>query len=448
MSLRNPSQFSLWKEENIDASCLLKIRTNTENSPEKAFQVRRSGVHSRMLVALSGYTGIINKKLNDTTERLLHVRKTKIRRVSGQVIGKRKTMHLRKIKFLETEILNLKMQYLTWRQQFWRTKQRQAAGFVKLFGGSMIPQSYVFSVSEEFFLQEMPGESQIKERIEKLKTALQHVASAMNTDETSPFARDFEPALATLIGEGLSRIDPETKVVPVLPGENMFTRAVLQSEAGELIDTFIREAISNGFAHFASRAPQLCFQLIEPFTDLGPEAQGVALSLYHRVLVNRAYELYGDDVFDGHVPRICGARMRDFVMAPELKPEGDDEEYVRDVFLRDLELRPVIDSFTELGFLVDPIDILFRLKSAMTKVNEIARKRQCEENHIVAFDDMFGMLIGALIASDLAEPVSVYRRTTLLVGREAISSVLECAMLNFEALVIEIKSWDEKRRSV
>ena len=118
---------------------------------------------------MSGYTGIINKKLNDTTERLLHVRKTKIRRVSGQVIGKRKTMHLRKIKFLETEILNLKLQYLTWRQQFWRTKQRQAAGFVKLFGGSMIPQSYVFSVSEEFFLQEMPGESQIKERIEKLK---------------------------------------------------------------------------------------------------------------------------------------------------------------------------------------------------------------------------------------------------------------------------------------
>ena len=164
--------------------------------------------------------------------------------------------------------------------------------------------------------------------------------------------------------------------------------------------------------------------------------------------MNRAYELYGDDVFDGHVPRICSARMRDFVMAPELKPKGDDEEYVRDVFLRDLELRPVIDSFTELGFLVDPIDILFRLKSAMTKVNEIARKRQCEENHIVAFDDMFGMLIGALIASDLAEPVSVYRRTTLLVGREAISSVLECAMLNFEALVIEIKSWDEKRRSV
>ena len=87
MSLRNPSQFSLWKEENIDASCLLKIRTNTENSPEKVFQARRAGVHSRMLVALSGYASIINARLEETNGKIQKMRRTKIHHVGDKVVA-------------------------------------------------------------------------------------------------------------------------------------------------------------------------------------------------------------------------------------------------------------------------------------------------------------------------------------------------------------------------
>ena len=448
MSLRNPSQFSLWKEENIDASCLLKIRTNTENSPEKVFQARRAGVHSRMLVALSGYASIINARLEETNGKIQKMRRTKIHHVGDKVVGKRKMMQLRKIKFLQTEVLSLKNQYLTWRQQFWKTKQRQAASFVNLFGGSTIPKAFVFSVSEDFFIQDMPGERQMKERIRKFKVALKNMLAVTNTEPTSSFARDFDSALTALSGRGIEQMDPESKVIPILKGEDMFARAVLQGETGEMIDEFVKGAIADGFAEFAVKAPQLCCQLVDGISGLPVTAQSVALSLYYRVVVNRAYELYRGDLFEERVPSIFHAKMSDFVMLAGVKPVGEETDSVRDVFARDEEFRQVADEFTRMAFLVDPIDVLFSVRTAISKIHEIAMKRKSdtsESNQLMAFDDVFGLLIGSLIASDCPDPVTIYKRTTSLLGRQAISSILEFAMSNLEALTIEVTSWDEKR---
>jgi hypothetical protein len=296
-------------------------------------------------------------------------------------------------------------------------------------------------------------------RIAALEALRCHYLSSIAMIEKPLWVEDFDRFMLLLLQKAVRAMDPELVLCPHLEDEISLSRALFKSglKQGLAIDCFIKRQNSENFTNFGPKITPFCLALI-PFSEkLCNEGQAAGFLIMFRAVMNRIYELK-PSVFrfrDGYW-RIASAmgQMPVSAVVPEgIGPHGSAGNGVRDVFCNDPLFRKCSEWITCATFEVNPVDTLARIHTGCAILHQATLDKMMtyEEDGskfrpLVGFDDLFSLLIGTFLASDLPDAYGLGRMVHMFNPAAYYSPVMDYTGANLEAFILHCKS--QKRKMV
>lgn len=123
--------------------------------------------------------------------------------------------------------------------------------------------------------------------------------------------------------------------------------------------------------------------------------------------------------------------------------EVDDSTSIRDFFLGQSCFDEARNEMLNIIFASNPFDMLFHFHNVISSVNSLAReyqKKTNQKNYMIAFDDLFVLLYGIFLSSDLPDIFYTSKVIDMYLKRFHLCSFFEYAKSTIEALVIYLKT--------
>jgi hypothetical protein len=190
-----------------------------------------------------------------------------------------------------------------------------------------------------------------------------------------------------------------------------------------------------------------------PLSD--DRSQAIALMLFYRLIVDRVYETV--PLFHAHVPythklaEIRACEIRSMGLPAELVPKCNETDCVHDVFSHDSQFFSPGQALDTLHFLINPVEIMIQFRNMMVQGHGIRLRQKfgreptdAELQMILGFDELFTMMLGSFLASDVVDTPPMGTIVKLLSPRTDLSPLLEYSLVCIEAILMEIEGWGTK----
>jgi hypothetical protein len=341
------------------------------------------------------------------------------------------------------------------RRRLLEQKRDHTLHFLQLFAWNLIPPDSVFSVVDQFFQLKTTTDRRNFSEVERLQSFVRRLEGEISEFPVPRSVASFTRFFARLVAKAVPLYDEELCYFPNLPAEVSLSRAVFGSRLGKRIDRFIQRSVDGGWSQFADGVPIFCRTLVRD-ADLRTETeQSIGVLLFFRLVVNRVYEC---------VPQFHSATTNSTVIGvvwnspngsmglpKELMFQEASDVAAHQFFRATQKFAEPAGFLAALDFLVNPIDILIGFRQMMIQVHANAVKEQLGRQPtkkdlqlILGFDELFTLLFGSFLASEVADVGGIKEIVELLTPRHDLSPVLEYSLVCLEAVLLEINRMNAK----
>jgi hypothetical protein len=318
-----------------------------------------------------------------------------------------------------------------------------------------LPLESHISVDPSFFKTEFqppPGSLFKQAALTAYITRKREEITKFKTPKPGSFSKFLDKAI---INE-LPNLNSELSYIPPCPVEVALSRAVFRgafSHIDEEIDQLIQHVAQR--SGFCDHVIEFALSKIRNCESRSSQEQSVGLMILFRIVYDRLYEkkwrtvMPPDDSITDTIIQASRLPVKVFHFPYDAPFTMFRDMEVREYFLTQFS-RDNPDMFlSELMFLTNPLDCLFCVHRSITSINcalvttHIGSRREVtaqDLRQVMNFDDMFSLLIGILLASDVPEFVTIAE----YVGRFGPQQALSCSFLyaraSLSALVSHFRS--------
>jgi hypothetical protein len=402
-----------------------------------------------MIDALSRLSTTLDEEITSATNRLAKINAdTSQPRLILQFNSARK-MRLRILRFASIEARTSEMHLCESRRRLLEKRREHTGHFIHLFTANLIPSDSAFTVVDPFFQLDTAVDRRNLLEVERLQSLVKRLEGEVSEFPLPRSVASFTKFFGRLVAKAAPLYDEELCYFPALAGEVSLARAVFGSPLGERIDKFIQRSVDGAWSQFADGVPIFCRMLVRNI-DLRTETeQSIGVLLFFRLVVSRVYER----VPQFHLATTDPAKISTVWNCPfglmglpeELVSPGAGDVAAHEFFRSTQKFAEPAEFLAGLDFLINPIDILVGFRQMMIKVHANAVREQLGREPtgkdlqlILGFDELFTLLFGSFVASEVADVGGIKEIVELLTPRHDLSPVLEYSLVCLEAVVLEI----------
>lgn len=452
-SLKAIAKLEQWKFNNEDVLPYMSFRfpQHPQESQEEIrnFYKNRSSAHEQIVNQLIH----IKKNIHTEFAKILSKMKFEIRlfpKFSRIFEDQSSNFEARKLLYLNKKLKKMVGQYYEGLQPYINEKLRYSEMMTSLFSQNIVPKECIVSVYPEFF--NLDYQTKLLFKIQLINAFGKNMVVKLASVPKPLWINDFHSFFFKLIDEGLQILNDELFYFQSLPGEVSLTRYFFatHSREGHAIDLFIAQSANANFKDFTKRVVVFLMAMIKEL-KIATDKQSVALLMIYRILMDRIYETNtqyfeaSTDV-DPIIP-ISTYPISSFTMPMNMVKISDPNESIRNCFLRDQNYTSAAHIMNFAIFSTNPIDVLYHIHNAMVMIHKAAitnlnNKTPTEEDlkHLLGFDDLFSLLLGTTLASDIPDIQEIGRLMKIFVPYDCMSPQLEYANSNLEAIVLYLTS--------
>lgn len=444
--------FAAWCCENPEVARYVSVVVFDGRSGEtqSEFTKTRRRVHQQVLQELHKFSDSVSD-LMTKMEHELKVLSARPFPSPGQLIfNTTENMTIRKVAFLEIEILRLKTAIFN--KKFARLSdlyRRACTALSLLEEPALFPECLYLTLESNFFFMGLDDITSIDtNKVYRLISCHKALLERIKTFQKPVWLRDYPKFLNTLIDKALSShlYDQGCSYVPYIDGEVSLSRCFFESDSRYVvrIDDVICKNINK--ADFISHILNLCFTLIPERETMPPARQSVALLMIFRAVFHRFYEKFSSLLYKPPSPDLKNVwveretSVSQFSLPEMLMSRGwDGDASVLDVFSHEPLFVPASQFLFMSIFEANPIDAIYLVHKALLSIKKgaIVNGSRVDADQIhkfVCFDDFFSLFIGALLASDVPDIFHLTWFVSTYLPKEGLSADLFYASANLEAL--------------
>lgn len=364
---------------------------------------------------------------------------------------KKDNLDVRKILYISQKLQKMIQKYSNGYIEF-LTQKLNYADDILVFLKKIVPPQCVISVFPEFF--SLSYENNIIEKFYQLRNLRQRLFEHLSNRPKPVWISSFATFFSNLIKEANKFTDPELFYFEPIESEISLSRYlfVAHGREGRAIDKFIAQLSSLKFSTFPDRIVDFCMALIPRDLIVSNQDQSTAILLLYRALMDRIYTTqttyFKQSTDYKRYWEFSYHKIIEFTIPPNMLRITDQNQSIRDAFLSDEIYREASVNITSSIFHSCTIDTLFSIHIGMVLIHKAAIKnivnREPKEEdlkQLLSFDDLFSLLLGTILASDIPDIEQIQRVLKTFVPRSCLSPQLEYANANLEAILLHLKKF-------
>ncbi|EAY17375.1 hypothetical protein TVAG_319700 [Trichomonas vaginalis G3] len=327
-----------------------------------------------------------------------------------------------------------------------------------LFSGNVIPSSKILRLKDNFFKITFPDSIAHEEKTLKYFQAYTKRLAAQIAQFQEPvWKNSFHSFLIDLIKQGKSRLDQELMYFRELEDEISFSRAlfnpqsIYQSKIDELFKSDLKTENTN---EFVLEIMDFCDDFV-PEDELDSDEQTCCILILVRAIFNRFYErcekLFAPK-YDSDYQKIEDLKQIPVLLFTiptelvQLPITGSISSYFRS----DPFFLAAAQFLSQTIFQSNPIDSLYYIHKCLIGIQKGALIRRLggvdakleDVRSLLCFDDLFSLLFGILMASDIPDIYFVADFISRYAPKNSLSPAFEYATANIEALIEHVRRVD------
>lgn len=442
--------FERYLQAHQEVSQFIDLSTSSQQNNIQNFQQTRTRTHQKLV---RQFEYMIEKMHKECTRLASHIKlaNTKIPVAQGFVYDRQEdNMKIRISSFLhhKLERSSLKLLHNTYKDI--NERAQIASLILQMLTKDLIPNIYIIYIKKNLF-DLKPNEKRLK-HVKMLRAARKYSVEAIESFKLPLWKPNYQSFFHSLVNEALQKVDQELFFFPSLEGEQHLARYLFKtnSKEGRAIDNFISRCALNSFSDFNTRIIPFCSALLPSFMADNTEEQSVALLLYYRAIIDRIYEIR-PNLFQPSANyqkqwELTYRPISTFTFPENMVPKFESDISVRKAFSSDPNYGRAARELNAAVFCVNPIDAMYYLHCGMIIIhrgaitNMLGRDPNMDEvQTLLGFDDLFSLLVGTMMASDIPDADQLYELTKVFTPRSCLSPLLEYASANLEAFVTHCK---------
>ena len=444
------SAFDVWKQKNPSLIKMIKLTPINDQISKEKFNKRRIECHEKekqRLVDLS----VKLEKLEKEVEAELFETEKKINKQQKEINlyyqDKAQNMQVRVMSFLRYTYIRTLISFISDYLNTVLKRMKDVVSLSSLFLENIIPENEILTFTDE--LLNLQKNRVLERQYRCLRTKYFVVKKEVESYKDPPYIKNPKSFFKLLKDKAYEEGKKHNLYFNSIPEEIGFSAYLFASPSaeGEKIDKFIEEQEKVDFDGFGDKAISLCHSLIPPSKNA--DETTISITLFFRQISERAYDRIYPKLPQISNPEVIISYsqkpMCDVLISLASLPPFPPETPLRDGFLFD----PLFNSAT--GWLTDAIfvpcilDVLHYVSLCMRKiwyasmVMQLGREpTDCEMNTIPAFEEMFSLVFGAVLSSDIPDVIQFCTAVTKLAPFSRLSSDLEFAATSIAAVLEHI----------
>ncbi|OHT10917.1 hypothetical protein TRFO_19594 [Tritrichomonas foetus] len=448
--------------EPITPSMLCRNLTNQIHS----FTSKRTAIHNRMVSKLLDFGNLIQKKQEKAIYNLGEVSRRRLCKVGplcfdNNIINMKK----RELVFINRKILELLIKKYNIEIYYYFDRINQVKLFLTLFSNdsASIPLDKAFRIIDKFFEIDFgQNHHKITNKIKSLTSRHQSIQNYLKNQHIPLWFTNFNKFFQENVKKNKEKMDMGISYAFPLEFENSISRAIFcqrtiqGAKIDQLVEKFSKLDIEKESEHFNNEVIDLCTQLIPPNIKRNGVEQNISLIIFYRIFFDRLYEKYSQKLipdFSKSVEQlydITKLQLKYFHIPKwfHLQPE-DLEKPISEFFQNDQLLKETTLLIDESTFATNPIDALYSIHKSLLKIhksglihgsNENNNSTHDENSKLLSFDDLFSLLIGVLLSSNLTDVFGLCHFLEKFAPKNCLSNPFEYAHAGITALVMHCKN--------
>jgi hypothetical protein len=443
----DPAAFNRWRTRNPDLITYLSI---TE-LPRPLEPSKWKEIRTRMLSDLQVANEQIHTDLKANDREAVHVQQITIPPVDGRIFDS--PSENRKVwisAWLRRKLVRFSRKVIAYKRLFLGGRLIAISAFQELFSKVSVGNLHLSIVSE--FFDTSIAKHAISKRYRSLQNHRDQIVRDLNHAAKPAWLSNFDAFLISTIDKGVSMATPDVYYFAPLPEETSLSRCLFATNSphGRAIDHFLRCAGHTKFHDFASRIVEFCCALLPRGVASSPDRISAGMMIVFRVIMSRLFEtetwIYENDAapFLEDAAVLSRSSLESLQIPPDIAPHMSGT--LREAFLANAHFREAAEFITVASFETNPIDGLWCINRAITQVHTgaiataVGRPPTEEElKQLLPFDDLFALLVGTVMASDIPDLYQFGRVMKLFTPESCFSPLLEYAGAHLEAVIAHCK---------
>jgi hypothetical protein len=446
-----PATFEEWKRAYPRILGYLGTQSNSKGpSFARIFAQKRKGIHSRTIDSLSQFSVRLDEEITRISTKIESLKLEPLPAFLPLQYNKQRNMKCRILYFTATAGHANHRNYYESRREFLEEKRDDLLQIMRLYKRNLVPEDFVFTINDHFYSLEKPIDQNRLAEIDRLLAYSRRLESEIASFSIPLSVSNFPSFVQNLVSKTLPHFDEELGWFPHMKGEIQLSRAVCRSKTGQRVDSFIQKSIDTNWSQFSEAVVFVCRQLAADLILPDDTSQAIALMLFYRLIVDRVYEtvplFHAKVEYTNRLAEIRASEIQSMKLPSEFVPRCQGTECVRAVFEGDSQFAGPGRALDTLHFLINPLEVIIQFRNMMVQGHSLRLTqklgREPTENElqmILAFDELFTMMLGSFLASDVVDVPPIGTIVKLLSPRGYMTPILEYSLVCIEAILMEIE---------
>jgi hypothetical protein len=452
-----------WLTEHQPLVEYLDIINGRHSYRHPAFSAKRAAVWNRMVSRLLELETQLHAVVDTLTSTSAQIAAEPIQAQSIPLYDDpRRNLAVRSLSFARHHVYRLRLSVVSRSFDQVTRHLQQTGAFIDFFRkvAKFLPDDSIIRIKEPFFAVETEPPPQSQFRIAALRHWIERREADCAAFDTPPWIADFRGFFRGLIEAGVHGMDRALSYAVPLPHEVNLSRAIFcdanNRQVMEEIDDMIAVGLSGRAHDFVSRAIEYSLRSIPDSEALGGPEQSVGVLMFFRVIFDRFYETLHRSGTAPNFDRqkilwqVARLPMKVFYCPIEIKGQTDCEVPIRDWYLRNHRFRGASLFLDEAALATNPIDALYLVHRALLAMRSasVMRIKRTEPltsddlKTLLCFDDLFSLLVGVLLASELPDLFSFVQFVETFAPYKSLVNQFEFAKAALTALKLHFEAID------
>jgi len=459
--MEKENEFEKWKKDNPQLKPFIEYYSSPNFFTRlelNRFILKRKGTHVRIInrilehqIQLEQEIEGVKNDISSLTDKDLNFR------IVLCYEDNKTNLIVRKIGFLNQIIASNESSILSSKYSLYSDRIRFAKAICSALSRDVFPSTLIVKVTDEFF--ETPSNDEYKKLFNEqisLKVLFHSYQKYLSLIPYPKWLKDFPSFFYDMIIEAERRMDTEISYCQPMESEVTLSRCLFveTSSFRSHIDRTVNNLVHESLDMISPAIIALCYEIIPKSLVLTSSLQSISLLLLYRAIFNRVYEkhdklfFYGDTNTLIKLEKLSMMPANLFLLPLALISKNNPESTIHEVFERD-KCFYVASVFLYMAmFNPNPIDMLYYIHKTLVGINKGAlinrlgsKTASADDVHqLLCFDDMFSLLFGTLLGSDLPDVSYISWFIDNFAPKQCLSPPFEYAQANIEALVVHCKN--------
>ncbi|OHT13200.1 hypothetical protein TRFO_16762 [Tritrichomonas foetus] len=439
----------------------LRLENNQSFGIVTKFRNKREAVHNRIINILTQHLQTVRTKKNKLISKIITFSDNTKLQIATPIYSKQsQNMSLHKLSYISTILMELNLQLYSKKLAILNIHQSDAENLINFFSSSnLIPKNVIFRLYENFLNNIKPNDKDVK--ILKFKAISVHNYLTRLKDEISKYPKpiwlaDFPIFFSGLLSSAMDQLDQQLSYVQPLESEVSLSRYIysIGGEMKEKIEKTAHLATIEDPQTFVISVIKASLSLVPDISKKSPYEQSLGLMFFYRIIFDRVYELYHKVLYNEQLNnsskmfQISKIPLKKFHI-PIQYDEKDGELSIREFFIKMHFFHESSHFLDETLFVTNPVDAIYFVHRSLLMIHKAALLIQVDGeatvddvNRLLSFDDLFSLLVGVLLASDIPNFFQFADYIQKFIPDQCLSNSFEYAQSAIKALILYLTNFD------